>query len=173
MRQGIDHPLAATQDRCTVFPSADRDGTRYLDSRDGVHANLRHQTHQRRLAAWSFVVEIWIIPPIMVTAFAARRPSTVRRRPQRANTLRRTPGSPRQSEGIATFSGGPCAPLGRCATALERLEWEVAVYIGARAWSQQEAHADGQATRPRSRARITANRSGGAATRCTGAPAWR
>ena len=74
-------------------------------------------------AAWSFVVEIWIMPPIMVTVFAAGPPSTERRRPQHANTPRRTPGSPRQPEGIAHFSGGPCATFGCCATALERLHW--------------------------------------------------
>jgi hypothetical protein len=61
-------------------------------------------------AAWSFVVEIWIMPP------------TERRRPQHANAPRRTTGSPRQPEGTATFSGGPCAPFGCCATVLERLE---------------------------------------------------
>ena len=76
-------------------------------------------------AAWSYVVEIWIMPPIMVTAFADGPPSTKRRRPQHANTPRRTTGSPRQPEGIATFSGGPCATFDCCATALERLQWEV------------------------------------------------
>jgi hypothetical protein len=53
MQRGIYRPLAATHDRCTVFPSAGaaagRAGTSYLDSRDGVHANLRNQTRQRRL----------------------------------------------------------------------------------------------------------------------------
>ena len=56
-------------------------------------------------AAWSFVVEGWIMPPIMVIAFAAGPPSTERRRPQHANTPRRTTGSTRQPEGSATFSG--------------------------------------------------------------------
>src|SRR4051812_38528091 len=44
-------------------------------------------------AAWSFVVEGWIMPPIMVIAFGAGPPSTERRRPQHANTPRRTTGS--------------------------------------------------------------------------------